>query len=107
VAASKHGHYRRATPADFFKCFANAYVVACGNQSLSKRFYRVAITSCLVIHLGEVQIKLGVIALYFQSFAAQLLTSDITLLGQGTEHAYVGKIEWILRLRLESAANVS
>jgi hypothetical protein len=46
------------------------------------------------------------IALYFQSFAAEPLTNDITLLSHSTEHAYVGKIKWILRLRLKSAADV-
>jgi hypothetical protein len=47
-----------------------------------------------------------VVPLYFESFAAQLLTSKITLLGYSTEHAYVGEKERILRLSLESAANV-
>jgi hypothetical protein len=60
----------------------------------------------LAVHLGQIQIELGVIALYFESFAAQPLTNDITLLGHSTEHAYIGKIKWILRLRLESAADV-
>jgi hypothetical protein len=47
------------------------------------------------------------VPLYFQSFAAQLLASKITLLSHGREHTYIRKIEWILRLSLKSAANVS
>jgi hypothetical protein len=60
-----------------------------------------------VIYLGEIQIKLGVVPLHFESFPAQPLSSKIPLLSHSREHTYVGKIEWILRLSFKSAANVS
>jgi hypothetical protein len=106
MAASKAGQYRGAASVNLFQCSANAHVAACGNESPSEGCHRFAITSCLVIYLGEVQIELGMVPLYFESFSTQLLTSKITLLGHSREHAYIGKIEWILWLSLESPANV-
>jgi|SRR5215469_4713618 len=72
-----------------------------------KRFYRVAITSRLVVYLGEIQIELRMIALYLQCYATQPLTSDITFLGHSTEHARIGEKERVLRLRPKSAANMT
>jgi hypothetical protein len=48
-----------------------------------------------------------VVPLHFESFPTQLLASKIALLSHSREHTYVGKIEWILRLSFESAANMS
>jgi hypothetical protein len=47
------------------------------------------------------------VPLHFESFPAQLLAGKITLLGYSGEHAYIRKIERILRLSLKSPANVS
>src|SRR5215469_8883149 len=54
VAAFEPGQYRWATPADFFQRVLNAYVVACRDESLSKRFYRIAITPLLAVYLREI-----------------------------------------------------
>jgi hypothetical protein len=46
------------------------------------------------------------IALYFQSFAAQLFTSAVTLFNHSAEHTHIGEKERILRFLFKSAANV-
>jgi hypothetical protein len=60
----------------------------------------------LVIYLGQIQVELRVVPLYFESFPAQLLAGKITLLGHSREHAYIGEKKRILRLSLKSAADV-
>src|SRR6201981_3151785 len=107
MAASKAGQYRGPTPSDFLKCPANAQVAASGNESLLQRFHRIAMTPRLAVHLGEIEIEFCMIALYLQRFAAQLLASDVTFFNHSAEHAHIGEKKRILRLGLESAANVS
>jgi hypothetical protein len=60
----------------------------------------------VVIYLREIQVKLGVVALHFESLTAELLPKVISLLDHRGQHPQIGKVKRIQRFYLESATDV-
>jgi hypothetical protein len=49
----------------------------------------------VVIYLREIQVKLGVVALHFESLTAEFLPKVISLLDYRRQHPQIGKVKGI------------
>jgi hypothetical protein len=82
---------------DFLQRPPNPEIASRRNHAFFQRLNRFRCPPCLVIHLGQIQIKLRMIAFYANGLAAKRLAVRKTPLGKRSQQARIGKIKRIFR----------
>jgi hypothetical protein len=106
VAAVQERDHRFAPGADFLERPANPEIAARGHQALFERRDRLLGPAGLLVHLGQIQIELGVIVPHPHRFLAEGFRVAISLLSDRGQQAGVGEVERVLRRSTQGAPGV-
>src|ERR1700720_2334083 len=89
MAAVKERQHRRTAYANSFQGSADTEITPGRNHAFLKGVDRFRRAACLVVHLRQVKVELGVVHSHSQSFAAERLSVAETLLGDGSQQACI------------------
>jgi hypothetical protein len=106
VLAVKESEHRMAATAYLFECAPDAKIASRRHHPFFEDVDGIAGAPALVVNLRKVQIKLGVVGLHPQRFAAQHFPVSESLLRGSREQPRIGQIKRILGSGAQSAADV-
>jgi hypothetical protein len=107
MIAAKAGKHRRSAATHHLQRSTNTGIAPCRNEPLFERRDGILVAFRMVIQLREIQIELGMVALYFESITTELLAKFIPLLDNTREQAHIRKVKRIEWFYLKSATDVS
>jgi hypothetical protein len=106
VAAVQERQHRSAPHANPLESAADAEIASRRHQPFLERTDRFTRASRLLIHLGQIQIKLRVVYFHSQRFAAESFAVAVSPFGESCEQPGVGKIKRILWRNTQGASGV-
>src|SRR5579862_2324887 len=96
MAAMKEREHRWTADSNSFEGPSDPEVASGRNHALFKGVDRFRGASGLVVDLGQVQVKLGVVHSHSQGFTAERFSVAETLLGDGSQQACIREVKRVL-----------